>query len=305
MGTMELSTFSRRSLIAWPLVQVPLLGVAQAFAKNVESSPPFDRLEALVKMRGSIDDRLGFAWIKGIRYAQVGASMESMCGVLNCTMTRYTRLSPDSFDLRLYEISFYTDLATGQYQPTLMMPFTGKRVEVPLYRTGPGRHVVKTANSEEMSWSKKNTTSEAAARMLAPDGKIYYNVELSQPSIQGDNVWLTTEATTRLEPNSPADKPWFYKELITNHGSLNDLIDPATSHVDSEASYTLMMSWRPWMQMDGIDGNTLDHAIGGRVWSLDALPTEILEHMSRHHPDIVANPLRWLEADSSSQYSKE
>ncbi len=297
MSTSKLSTLSRRSLIALPLAQVSFWSAAQALAKSAEAGPPLDRLETMVKMRGSIDGRLGFSWIKGVRYAQVDGRLEPMCGLLNCTMNRYRRLTRDTFDLRIYEISFYTDLSTGQYQSTLKMPFTGKSVEVPLYRTGPGRHLVKTANSEEMSWSKNNTGSEAAARMLAPDGKIYYNVELSQPTIQADNVWLTTEATTRLEPNNPADKPWFYKELITNHGSLKQLLDPAVPYVDSDASYTLMMDWRPWMQMDGIDGHTLDHAIGGRVWSLDALPTGILEHMSRHHPDVVANPLRWLDAE--------
>ena len=282
--------------MALSLMQAPFWGAAQAFAKVVEPTAPLDRLEALVKMRGGTDGRIGFAWIKGVRYALVGGRLEPMCGVLNCTITRYRRLTPDSFDLRLYEISFYTNLATGQYQPALKMPFTSKTVDVPLYRTGPGQHVVKTSNKEEMSWSKKNTGDEAAARMLAPDGKIYYNVELSQPTIQGDNVWLTTEATTRLVPNSPADKPWFYKELITNHGSLKQLLDPAVPYVAADASYTLMMDWRPWMQMEGIDGHTLDHAIGGHVLSVDALPTEIVEHMKTHHPDIVADPMRWLGA---------
>ncbi|MDX2222060.1 MAG: DUF1838 family protein [Rhodospirillaceae bacterium] len=273
-----------------------MFGATTASAKDGTAAPPLDRLEALVKMRGSIDGRAGFAWIRGVRYAQVGGRLEPMCGLLNCTMIRYRRISPDSFDLRLYEVSFYTDLATGQYAPTLKMPFTGKTVEVPLYRTGPGRHVVKTANSEVMSWSKTNTGNEAVARMIAPDGQIFYDVELSQPTIQADHVWLTTEATTRLEPTDPADKPWFYKELITNHGALKELRDPNVTHVDSTASYTLMMGWRPWMQMDGVDGHTVDHAIGGRVWRLDDLPTDILDHMKRHHPDIVGDPGRWLDA---------
>jgi hypothetical protein len=237
---------------------------------------------------------MGFAWIKGVRYAQAGGRMEPMCGLLHCSIIRYQRRSPDSFELGLYEMSFYTDLASGAYQPTLVMPFTGTRVDVPLYRTGPGHHIVKTENHERMSWSKDNTTSAEAARQLAPDGTIHYDVVLSQPTIRGDHVWLTTEATTRLAPNDPAEKPWFYKELTTNHGSLKALADPDTTHVDSNASYTLMMSWRPWMKMGEIEGHTLDHAVGGRVWTLDDLPADILSHVRAHHPDVAEAPARWL-----------
>lgn len=287
---------SRRATFGLPFGLAALVA-APAFGKPDD----FDRLEALVKMRGSVDGAICFNWIKGIRYAQVGHEIKPMCGLLNCTITRHTRLSPDSFDMRLYELSFYTNESTGQYQPKLQMPFTGKHVDVPLYRTGPGQHIVKTANHEVMSWNKNNTTSEAAARMLAPDGKIYYDVELSEPTIRGDHVWLTTESTTRLEPLDPSNKPWFYKEIISHRASRRAVLDPATAHVDSASSYTLVMSWRPWMQMGDLDGRTLDHAIGGRVMKMEELPAEILSHMRQHHPDVVADPARWLEPSPSGK----
>ena len=235
--------------------------------------------------------------MSGTRYARVGQEVRPICGVLNCTLSRYSKISEDAYDLRLYEMSFYTNLATGKYQPILEMPFTGKKVEVPLYRTGPGQHIVKTSNREEMSWSRKNTTSEEAAKQLAPDGKIYYSVDLSQPTIAGNDVWLTTEATTRLEPHAAAEKPWNYKELITNHGRLDELADPRIHSVDSVTSYTLVMDWRPWMQMDGVEGQTIDHAVGGRVWRLEDLPQELIWHLQEHHPDVANDPASWLDAE--------
>lgn len=290
---------SRRKVLEYGMVGAVLPGglhlmSAAAQAKNSGSAANLDRLEALVKMRGSTDGRTGFAWIRGTRYAQVGGKLEPMCGLLNCTITRYRRISPDAFDMRLYEMSFYTNPETGVYQPELKMPFTGKSVEVPLYRTGPGQHVVKTSNSEEMTWSKENTTSEEAARKLAPDGRILYNVFLSQPLLQGRHVWLTTTATTLLEPNDPDEKPWSYKELITNRAILDEVADPARTWVDATSSYTLVMDWRPWMMMDGVDGTTVDHAVGGRVWKLDDLPNDILTHIQQYHPDVAADPTKWL-----------
>lgn len=255
----------------------------------------FDRLEALVKMRGSTDGRLGFSWISGTRYARVGHELRPMCGLLNCTLNRYTRIANDAYELRLYELSFYTDLETGSFHPELAMPFTGKRVEVPLYRTGPGEHIVKTSNREEMTWSRSNTTSEKAARELAPDGKIYYSVELSEPTLAGNDVWLSTEATSQLEPYSADDQPWYYKELISHHARLDDLRNPRLTSVDAVASYSLVMDWRPWMQMAGVEGQTIDHAIGGRVWRLEDLPPEIIHHMRKYQPDVAENPEKWLQ----------
>ncbi|BDW81473.1 hypothetical protein MACH24_09110 [Erythrobacter sp. Dej080120_24] len=286
----------RRSLMAIAAASAPMIAFGSATAQTTRTAPALDRLEALVKMRGSTDARLGFSWMSGTRFARVGQDLRAMCGLLNCTLSRYTRLSDEAYDLRLYEMSFYTNPETGRYQPRLAMPFTGRIVDVPLYRTGPGQHIVKTSNREEMSWSRQNTTSEEAARQLAPDGNIFYAVDLSEPTIVGNDVWLTTEATTRLEPHSPDEKPWNYKEVITNHGRLDELSDPQVSHVQSVSSYTLVMDWRPWMHMDGVEGQTIDHAIGGRVWRIDDLPDSIASHIREHHPDVAADPAARLAA---------
>lgn len=266
-------------------------------AHSEEGESELDRLEALVKMRGSTDGRTGFAWIKGTRFAEVGGKLEPMCGLLNCTISRYRRISDDAYDLRLYELSFYTDPQSGTYRPTISMPFTGTSVEVPLYRTGPGQHIVKTSNREEMTWGAANTTSQEAADKLAPRGRILYDVVLSEPTLQGNHLWLTTTATTLLEPADPNERPWSYKELITNSASIDEIRDPARSWVDSTSSYTLVMDWRPWMMMDDLVGRTVDHAIGGRVWQLADLPLDIQQHLHQHHPDIVADPFRWLDVE--------
>lgn len=125
----------------------------------------------------------------------------------------------------------------------------------------PAIDIVKVANTERMSWSSANTTGEKQASQLAPDGAIDYSVKLSEPTIVGNHLWLTTEATTFQKPADPSKKPRYYKELITNHGPLDAIADRRNSHVDATASYTLVMDWRPWMGFDDLSGQTVDHAI--------------------------------------------
>jgi hypothetical protein len=267
---------------------------ATAPASARRAKAPLDRLTALVKLRGSTDGRIGFVWQKGMRRAVSGGRSEPMCGLLHCSIIRYSRQAPDAYRFDLYETSFYTNPLTGQYQPTLKMPFTGREVEVPLYRTGPGLHVVKLRNREEMSWSRQNTTSEDAARMLAPDGKIVYEIETSEPIIQGNTIFMSTSALTVLTPYDPAQKPWRYEEYFSYAGRLDEVLDPNKTSASVTASCTLTMDWRPWMQMGDLPGMTLDHAVGGRVWRVDDLPSDIVDHLRRLQPDVLENPARWL-----------
>lgn len=253
-----------------------------------------DALTAMIKLRGSTDGRLCFVWMKLVRRASNGRRTEPMCGVLHCSLARYTPQAADAWRFDLYELSFYTDLSTGQYRPRLRMPFTGKEVDVPLYRTGPGKHIVKLRNREVMSWSKANTTSEQAARALAPDGAIVYEVETGEPTIQGNTLFVSTTATTELTPRDPSERAWRYEEYFTYSGPLDEIMDPARASVASTVAVTLTMDWRPWMGMGNAPGFTLDHGFGGRVWRAEDLPSDILEHVQRHQPDVLEDPSRWL-----------
>jgi len=127
-------------------------------------SSPEDLLAASVRMRGTLDERLAFIWMRGTRYTLVDGMATPLCGYLGGSITRYRQLADDAYEFLLYEISYYTDLQSGEVLDTLRMPHVDRDVDVPLYRTGPGRHVIMMSNEEELEWSSESSTSEELAR---------------------------------------------------------------------------------------------------------------------------------------------
>lgn len=269
-------------------------GAADPPAADFQS--PADLLTSLVRMRGSLDERLVYVWLRGLRYTLVDGEALPLCAYLGGSITRYRRLADDMFEFLLYEVSYYTDIETGEMLQTLRMPYTGKEVEVPLYRTGPGRHVIMMANEEELEWSREKTTSEELARQIAPDAKINYRFRVRPAITFGDTVWIRNDSFTRLTPTDPKQAPMFYKEAITYQARLADLAEPGTAQVHTDISFAIATAWRPWMQMAGVTGHTVTDGIGGKVLDLGDMPADFLRFTEQHHPDVLDDPAALLES---------
>ncbi len=284
------------ALSSFGLAAIPKILPAAATARSeLNLSLPAQLLSASIKMRGSLDERLAFVWMRGIRYTLVNGEALPLCGYVGGSITRYRQLSEEAFEFLLYEVSYYTDLATGEVLKTLRMPYTNKDVEVPLYRTGPGRHVVMLSNQEELEWSEKKTTSAEMARQLAPDAKIFYRFDLRPAIGFGDQVWIRSDSFTRLVPNDSSQAGMFYKESITYQASHADLAKPDAREVNASLSFAIATAWRPWMQMSGVAGHTTCDGIGGKVMAMGAMPDDFLRFTAKHHPDVLENPAGLLE----------
>lgn len=269
---------------------------ADADAPAVDLQSPAGLLTALVRMRGSLDERLVYIWLRGLRYTMVDGEARPLCGYLGGSITRYRRLADDMFEFLLYEVSYYTGIETGEVLQTLRMPYTGQTVDVPLYRTGPGRHVIMMANEEVLEWSQEKTTSEELARQIAPDAKINYSFRV-RPAVTFDgSAWIRNDSFTRLTPTDPSQAPMFYKEAINYQARLADLATPDAPQVHTNISFAIATAWRPWMQMAGIDGHTVTDGIGGKVLDIRAMPADFLRFTAQHHPDVLEDPAALLES---------
>ena len=256
---------------------------------------PAELLTNLVKMRGSLDERLVFIWLKGLRYTLVDGEALPLCGYLGGSITRYRQLAEDMFEFLLYEVSYYTDLESGEVLETLRMPYTDREVAVPLYRTGPGRHVIMMANEEELDWSRERTTSEELAKQIAPDAKVFYRLNVRPAFSFGNKVWIRNDTFTRLVPNDPSQPGMFYKEAITYQGERAELERPGAAQVDTSIAFAIATAWRPWMQMAGMAGHTVTDGVGGKVLDILDMPQDFVRFTEQHHPDVLENPAALLQ----------
>ena len=288
LGGLALSSFGLCSFAAGRPQDPAVPGVP-----DLES--PDGLMTALVRMRGRLDEQLSFVWLRGLRYTLIDGEAVPLCGYLGGGITRYRRLGEAMFEFLLYEVSYYTDLQSGDVLQRLRMPRTGREVDVPLYRTGPGRHVIMMANREELDWNRDRTTSAELARQIAPDAKVHYAFNVRPAQIFNGRVWIRNDSFTRLVPNDPKQAGLFYKEAITYQADQAELAVRVAIQVDASISYALATGWRPWMQMEGINGHTLDDGIGGKVADIRAMPEDFVRLTARHHPDVLDNPAALLK----------
>ncbi len=264
--------------------------------QGLDLESPADLLTALVRMRGTLDEKLSYVWLRGLRYTLVGGEAILLCGYLGGSITRYRRLADDAFEFLLYEISYYTSIETGAVLQKLRMPYTGREVSVPLYRTGPGRHVIMMANEEELDWSRERTTSEELAKQIAPDANVYYKFNVRLPVSFNEKVWIRNDSFTRLVPKDATQASMFYKEAITYQARRADLQRQDSPQVDTDISFAIATAWRPWMQMAGIDGHTVTDGFGGKVLDIEGMPDDFIRFTEKHHPDVLDDPGALLES---------
>ena len=251
-------------------------------------------LELYIRLRGSLDDRLVFHWLRARRYAVSGDEMIPLCNVLAGIVSNYT-LQPDgTYQMTVYEITFYTDLETGEVLRSLKMPFSQKDVSPPLYRMGPEKYFGKLTVEESGSWTPQafGEDHEDIASQMAPAGTFNFRFDISPAAYRGEDVWLRSDYIYQLMPIEADDSAKFYRESVVWHARQEDIGDGPTA--PATYSYAAATTWRPWMEMGDIPGHTLSDGIGGKVWAARDLPEDFLALVDTHHPGILDDPASLL-----------
>ena len=273
----------RRSVLR--LFGAAAMGVAgvPTFARTgLDLSTSEDFLTAVVKLRGSTDDRLCMGWVTGTRYAVIDHEAIPMMGLLAGTFSRYRKIRPDAYEAKSIEVAYFTDLEDGSLLETWENPVTGETVEVPQVRMGPASFTI-TADGL--------TIQQAAGEAVGMDLRHRF-----KPAVmQGDDVWISEEIHVDGTPPGRDAKPFVYNEMTTYHGFRADLEDPAQSTVPTTVSFHGLVTWRPWMGFGDLPGHTTAHGAGARAEKIDDFPEYYLELTAEHHPDVLENPLGVLD----------
>jgi len=242
-----------------------------------------DLLTAVMKMRGSLDDRLCIGWVIGTRYAVVEHKAIPMMGLMAATFTRYRKIRDDAFEAKSLEVAYFTDLENRQLLESWRNPVTGALVDVPMTRMGPSRFVL-TADGLDL----QVPAGEARGLEL--------NHRFEVPVVRGDDVWITEVIDAASDPH-PDRKPFVYNEMSTYHARMSELDDPARATVATNVSFHGLVTFRPWMGFGDTPGHSTAHGSGTRAARVEDLPPYWLELTGEYHPDVLDDPLGALEGE--------
>lgn len=249
-------------------------------------------LDTFVRMRGRTDGKIAFGWLNATRSTFIDGEITPLCGVIAGAMQRFQRIAEDRYEVTVLEIAHYTDLATGELLDTLKMPQTGRTVQVPRYRFGPTKVRFAVALDE---WEEFEPVKVAAnAAQFAPRSAVHLVRSIGPVSAAGNDVLLRADEYGRVYPDRAKPPTQFYREWMIWRAAAAALANAGTPSVAADYSYSALSGFRPWMQMEGVNGHTAENGIGAKAERWSDCPAHFLELTRRLHPDVLDNPERVL-----------
>lgn len=270
---------SRRHAVATLAAGAALPGLAANAAPALDWAKPETQMQALIKMRGALDDRLVISFLEGVYYGVMDSRLTPLYGLSAGLFRTYASRDDGGYDYVNFELVFVTDLETGDLLTEFKNPYSGKTGKPPQTRLGP----------------TKLTITPMRDVVRAGPGQSAVTFHRFRPAhIVGEDVWITEEAAVV----APAPMNFAFNEVLTYRAKLADLSDPALKHVPTDVHFTPVIGWRPWQGMEGHEAAARSHVTGscaGRVvTSLNELPARYLRWAEEFHPDVVKDPLAVL-----------
>lgn len=252
--------------------------------------PGAKMLEAFIKARSSLREELTIGWVDATTCAVINGETLPLYRLLAATWQKHHRAGATAFEGKTLEVAFYLDANTGKRLEKLTMPRTGTEVTVPNYRSGPSANKIVV---EESLHDDFNMASETpGGSKFWRNGTSHREQKLLQAQRDGDDFLIRQTLGTRVMAQG-TDKPvFFYHEWTINRAPWRDIMNPRVASTQVEVQYSSIAAFRPWMQMQGVDGHTLQTGRGGKVWTAEQLPPQLLAMCKQYHPDLIADAAR-------------
>lgn len=279
--------FDRRDLLLGAMAATAATGATRlAAAPAVTAKPlvtPPEILEGLVKLRGSLDGRIGIWWMRGPRYGvTLDAKITPMFDNLVTSFQKFTRRADGNFDVAMVELSYYTDIETGEWLHEWRNPFTGEMNEIEHIVFGP---ITSVLTAQGMTPPKQT-----------PGARLEVKPKIGIVAQKADDVWIGEDTSATIHSSLPGRKTYQGNDLATYHGSLAAIRDPKQAGVDATIHYQSVTNWRTWMKMGDTPGHLMARSVGRKVWSVDDLPDALLAIARKAHPEVIRDPAAALAA---------
>jgi hypothetical protein len=261
-------------------LQIPATrGFAATGSESRVVDKPEELLTAFMRLSGSLDDRLIIWWMDGLRYGVVDARAKLLFGMQVGMFHRFFRQPDGSYKVAMFELTYYTDLATGNLLDRFENPYTGESNRVSHVRLGP---------------EVRHQTVDGIAR---PDNPMVhdYNSELGPALIRGDDIWIPTDVEARIKFPKPTAPEIILNHYTTVHGRLSDALNPDVVSAPATLAFQNILKWEPFMKMGDHPGHLMSRTAGRKLESVDDLPDSYLAMAQQKHAKFIADPIATLE----------
>ncbi len=216
----------------------------------------------LVRVRASTDGREAYVAWAGALYSMVpGESQRHLFNIVGMNVGRCLDNQDGSWSLVSREVTYYTDIQTGEILRTWHNPWTDELLPV-----------VHVANNPVQIYLKGKLPATVANHVTT----FSFDVFLDYPNpLAGDARFL------EYSPDSHYKAAEFLKLTVPTEA----LLQPETPFIANVAfSWNRLGPWLPWMKMGTRAGQLVYSACGSRVEGFAALPQVLQDEISARLP---------------------
>ena len=241
----------------------------------IDLADPDTALRTMVRMQGSLREEDVPWWFTGVIFAVTGDDATPRPLVRFAGMEIYWfRHVADGFVLGGHTVTFFRDLATGEYLQEFDNPWTRRKESV--------RPAVQGGN---LGFKYSRDGIQPVRLDGTPLGPAPVGPFRPQFHQVGGHVWLQHQ--TVYPPGMPA----MHGQRQTLFADGRDVADARLAAVPATFSSTVFMGWLKWMDMNGIPGHVVWHASGAKLRSIAELPAAYRERALREFPErMTARP---------------
>ncbi|WP_343614646.1 DUF1838 family protein [Novosphingobium sp.] len=253
---------------------------ARAASRQLDPNDPEDARLIYRKLRYRTDDGLIFSWVKGPYMAVIAGDLIPMYAINLGSFSRVTQRADGGFELRDLEISFRTDVDTGERLTSFRNPVTGEILPVVERVQGPNRAIFSRDNHARLSDLPGGPHFELT----------HYPV---RPFAIGDDIAIRDRTHARV---TGRDGVSLLNEVSTISGPRAQVLDPAATSIASRAQSNDVRSFPAWLKMGDRTGHLALFGNGGKVHRFEDLPGDWRAMLHDVFPAIAADPIAALDA---------
>jgi hypothetical protein len=249
--------------------------------RAADLSEPKAQLDALIRMRGALDQRLVISFLEGVYYGVMDARIRPLYGLSAGLFRQYRARADGGYDYANFELVYVTDLDSGGLLTEFRNPYSGRSGKPPQTRLGPSRLTITPGLEVQRPGAPGHAPSSASFHRFRP------------PRAVGDDVWIVEESAVQ----APPPMNFAFNEVLTYRASLQALSDPTLAHVATDVQFAPVIGWRPWQGMEGFEGppsHVMGVCAGKVVTRFEELPARYQGWTAQFHPDVASDPLKLL-----------
>lgn len=237
---------------------------------------PAARAAIVRRMRYRTDAGTFMWWFRGRTYAQQGATLIPVCGLLFGSMINLSPRADGGFDMVQYELGFRTDLETGKRLDKLRNPITGEMLEIKAFPVGP---------------TKLAYAADNVPVVPATIGGSVFTYE-HKPELfwtAGDMLFMQYQARSKVETAGKPDR--IINDFGMIYGKLADALNPRVKSAPAWIQGTDVTDYARWLKMPEGSGTQTLRSIGAKVHRYADMPADWRAAVAEIDPKMAADPM--------------